>query len=105
MNDLFDGELTDEDKLVYVNNVIKGKLMESTTLMQQAASNSKEQFANSSDLARGIEMAIMDALSAHSTMSRQALDSPKVRQGLKDVLLGPAQLYEGLKARMSNAKL
>ncbi len=105
VNDLFDGELTDEDKLVYVNNVIKGKLMESTTLMQQAASNSKEQFANSSDLARGIEMAIMDALSAHSTMSRQALDSPKVRQGLKDVLLGPAQLYEGLKARMSNAKL
>jgi type I restriction enzyme R subunit len=29
VNTLFEGELTDEDKLVYVNNVIKGKLLES----------------------------------------------------------------------------
>jgi type I restriction enzyme R subunit len=36
----------------------------------------------------------MDALSAHTTMSKQALDSEKVRSGLKDVLLGPAKLYE-----------
>ena len=27
VNDLFDGELTEDDKLVYVNNVIKGKLL------------------------------------------------------------------------------
>ena len=31
VNDLFDGELTDQDKLVYVNHVIKGKLLESET--------------------------------------------------------------------------
>ena len=43
--------------------------------------------------------AIMDALSAHSTMSKQALDSERVRDGLKDVLLGPAQLYEALRGR------
>ena len=36
VNDLFDGELTDQDKLVYVNNVLKGKLLESETLRQQA---------------------------------------------------------------------
>ena len=47
VNDLFDGDLTDQDKLVYVNNVIKGKLLESETLQQQAANNTKEQFANS----------------------------------------------------------
>ena len=29
VNSLFDGGLTDDDKLVYVNNVIKGKLLES----------------------------------------------------------------------------
>ena len=50
VNDLFEGDLTDEDKLVYVNNVIKGKLLESETLRQQAANNTKEQFANSPDL-------------------------------------------------------
>ena len=32
VNDLFDGDLTDDDKLVYVNNVIKGKLLESKVL-------------------------------------------------------------------------
>lgn len=42
----------------------------------------------------------MDALSAHQTMSRQALDSDKVRDGLKDILLGPAQLYEALRERV-----
>lgn len=34
VNDLFEGDLTDQDKLVYVNSVIKGKLLESETLMQ-----------------------------------------------------------------------
>ena len=43
--------------------------------------------------------AIMDALAAHSTMSKQALQSAKVREGLKDVLLGPAELYEALRRR------
>ena len=50
VNALFEGELTDQDKLVYVNRVLLGKLLESETLMQQAASNSKEQFASSPDL-------------------------------------------------------
>jgi type I restriction enzyme R subunit len=54
-------------------------------------------------LANGILNAIMDAFVAHSTMSKQALDSEKVRSGLKDVLLGPAQLYEGLRARGDSA--
>ena len=99
VNELFEGELTDDDKLVYVNHVLKGKLLESETLMQQAASNTKEQFANSPDLGTELMNAIMDALAAHGTMSKQALDSEKVRAGLKDILLGPAQLYEALRAR------
>jgi type I restriction enzyme R subunit len=66
-------------------------------------SNSKEQFANSPDLASGILNAIMDALSAHSAMSKQALDSERVRDGLKDVLLGPAELYEALRSRGQTA--
>src|SRR5687768_16334668 len=51
VNDLFEGDLTDQDKLVYVNNVLMGKLLESETLKQQATNNTKEQFANSPDLA------------------------------------------------------
>src|SRR5512139_629472 len=42
VNTLFEGELSDDDKLVYVNHVLKGKLLESPILVQQAASNTKE---------------------------------------------------------------
>lgn len=92
-------EETDDDKLVYVNNVLKGKLLESQILVQQATNNTKEQFANSPDLKNEILNAIMDAFAAHSTMSKQALDSERVRNGLRDILLGPAQLYEALRGR------
>jgi len=43
--------------------------------------------------------AIIDAFASHSAMSKQAIDSERVRDGLKDVLLGPAGLYEALKGK------
>jgi type I restriction enzyme R subunit len=101
VNDLFEGELTDEDKLVYVNNVIKGKLLESETLQQQAATNTKEQFANSPDLKTELLNAIMGALDAHTLMSTQALNSPTVQSGMKDILLNHAHLYETLREKAS----
>jgi len=97
VNDLFEGDLTDDDQLVYVNNVIKGKLLESGELVLQASNNTKAQFANSPTLSKEIMNAVMDALAAHTTMSKQAIDSERVRDGLKDILLGPAQLYEALR--------
>ena len=99
VNDLFQGELTDQDKLVYVNNVIKGKLLESETLRQQATNNSKEQFANSPDLKSELLNAIMGALDAHTLMSTQALNSPAVQSGMKDILLNHAGLYETLRSQ------
>ncbi|MDB4914692.1 MAG: type restriction endonuclease subunit [Gemmatimonadetes bacterium] len=97
VNDLFDGDLSDNDKLLYVNSVIKGKLLESATLQQQAANNSKEQFANSPDLKNELMNAIMEALDAHTLMSTQALNSALVRGGIKDILLNYAHLYESLR--------
>ena len=99
VNGLFEGELSDDDQLVYVNGVLKGKLLENETLVQQASSNSKEQFSNSPDLKSALLQAIMDALDAHTTMSTQALGSERVREGLRDILLGPAQLYEALREK------
>jgi type I restriction enzyme R subunit len=101
VNTLFEGELSDDDKLVYVNNVLLGKLLESATLAQQAANNSKEQFANSPDLKSEILNAIMGALDAHTQMSTQALGSETVRSGIKDILLEHAQLWEALRAKAS----
>lgn len=97
MNDLFGSDTTEGDKLVYVNSVLKGKLLASDQRAQQASSNTKEQFANSPDLAHEILNAAMDAFAANSWLSRQALDSERVHTGLKEVLLGPAQVYEALR--------
>ena len=99
LNDLFGGETTDQDQLVYVNHVIKGKLLESETLTQQAANNTKEQFANSPDLKTELLNAIMGALDAHNAMSTQALNSATIQVGIKDILLNHAHLYETLRAR------
>ena len=99
VNDLFEGDLTDDDQLVYVNNVIKGKLLESEVLTQQASNNSKEQFSNSPDINHELINAFMDSQAAHIVMSQQALNSERVRDGIKRILLENCQLYEALRAR------
>lgn len=101
VNDLFGSETTENDKLVYVNDVLKGKLLESQILSQQAMSNSKEQFASSPDLSGEILNAIMDAFAANTSLSKQALNSEKIRDGLKEILLGPGRLYEALRNQQS----
>lgn len=45
----------------------------------------------------------MDAQEAHETMSTQALDSEDLREGPKDILLGPAKLYEMLRGELGGA--
>ena len=79
--------------------MIEGKLLESKTLIPQATNNTKEQFANSPDLKTEIMNAVMSALDADNTMSTQALNSEMVREGLRDILLGHAGLYESLRAQ------
>jgi len=41
--------------------------------------------------------AIIGALDSHNTMGSQALASESVREGLREVLLNYAQLYESLR--------
>lgn len=90
--------------MVYVSHVIKGKLLESETLRQQAVNNSKEQFANSPDLQHEFLNAIMGALGAHTSMSTQALDSEAVQRGIRDILLNNAGLWETLRAEAPGAE-
>jgi type I restriction enzyme R subunit len=78
--------------------------LESKTLQQQAANNTKEQFGSSPTLTTGITDAIMDAMEAHAAMSRQALNSKEVREGIKDILLNYAGLWEALRQRAGEAE-
>jgi type I restriction enzyme R subunit len=98
INDLFEGDVTDGDAVTYVDNVIKGKLLESETLQAQAAVNTKEQFSNSATLQHELMSAIMDAMAAHQTMSTQALGSEHVRAGILAALLGPGELWGMLRS-------
>jgi type I restriction enzyme R subunit len=99
LNDLFGSETSEQDQLRYVNGTILGKVAESATLQQQAANNTKEQFANSPNLKIELQNAIIDSLDAHTTMSTKALNSPAVMHGLLDILLNHAGLYERLRAQ------
>jgi len=102
LNELFGAETTEQDQLVYVNHVIRGKLIESVTLRQQATNNTKEQFATSPDLDSELTNAIVDALDAHNSMSTIALNSPAVRRGLKEILLNNARLWEALREKAAS---
>ena len=99
LNDLFGSETSEQDQLQYVNGTILGKVAESATLQQQAANNTKEQFANSPNLKIELQNAIIDSLDAHTIMSTKALNSPLVMHGLLDVLLNHAGLYERLRGQ------
>ena len=99
LNYLFEGQLTDSDKLVYVNNVLKGQLLESELLQQQAASSSKEQFANSAELQSELTNSIINALDAHPAMASKALNNAALQLDFMDLLLNQAGLWEGLRER------
>ncbi|MDF9834436.1 type I restriction enzyme R subunit [Ereboglobus sp. PH5-5] len=97
LNELFGGEVTEQDKLSYVNGTLINKLTESETLRQQAASNTKEQFANSPDLMTEFKNAIIASYDAHTVMSSKALNQPDVLRSLLEILIDHAQLWERLR--------
>ena len=97
LNDMFGSGTTDQDKLRWVNGTLLGKVADSEKLREQAQNNSKMQFANSPDLKPELENAIIASYDAHSSLSKQALNSPSVLRGLLDVLLNHSQLYERLR--------
>jgi len=97
LNDLFGQDTTDQDQLLYVNGAIMGKMLESQTLRQQAANNTREQFATSPDLGQELDNAIIEALDAHSSMSTKALNSAEVKKGMLRFLLEYGKLWERLR--------
>jgi type I restriction enzyme, R subunit len=97
LNEVFGEDTSNDDQLVYVNHVLMGKLMESETLRQQAANNSKEQFGTSPDLPKEVVNAAMDAQDAHLNMSNKLLNSPEVLKGVLEILLNHSKLWEALR--------
>ena len=97
INDLFQGDVTEGDAVSFVET-IRTKLMEAPVLRAQATANDKPQFMNSPNLQEELIKSIIDAMGAHQSMSKEALNSETIRARLLTVLLGPGELWEGLRA-------
>jgi len=85
MNDLFAGNLTDDDKLNYART-IKDKVMENERVVQQIKTNSKKQ-AMLGDFPTAMTDAIIGSMGAHNDMATQVLTENKVKDGFARLLL------------------
>ena len=99
LNDLFEGEITDENQLIYVNGILMGHMLASEDLQTQAMANTKAQFEASPTIRDEFLDAIVGSEDQFSSMSRQVLASETLREKLLDILLGPGNLYEALRER------
>jgi type I restriction enzyme R subunit len=85
MNDLFEGELTDADRINFVHH-IRDKMLENPVLAQQAAANRRDQFAASPDFHEAMMGAVVYAYENHMAMSEQVLKKENVQAGLRAIL-------------------
>ncbi|HIJ87001.1 MAG TPA: type I restriction endonuclease subunit R [Desulfuromonadales bacterium] len=98
VNEIFGKETTDGDKLAWLNTK-KEKLLEKDVLVQQALSNTEEQFAGSPDLQKFFMDALIESYSAQNALDRAALNSTSIQADVLRLLLGPARLWEALRER------
>ncbi|PIB90505.1 type I restriction endonuclease subunit R [Caulobacter sp. FWC2] len=99
LNDLFEGEITDDNQLIYLNGVLMGHMLGSEDLQTQAMANTKAQFAASPTIRDEFLDAVIGSEDQFSSMSQQVLSSEALREKLLDILLGPGNLYEALRER------
>ena len=78
MNELFAGELSDDDKLNYART-IRDKVMENEKVVQQLRTNTKEQ-AMLGDFPVVMSDAIIESMDAHKNMATQVLSEDKIKE-------------------------
>lgn len=85
MNELFEGDLTEADLLNYAHH-IRDKMLEDETLAQQAATNTKEQFALG-DFRQVMMDKIIEGLDSYQSMASQVLNEKRIQEGFASILL------------------
>lgn len=79
VNDLFEGELSDADRVAYVDHVV-GKLVENENLAAQALNNTREQFSLGS-FNEDLIAAVIEGMDHYQAMANQVLSNDRVRAG------------------------
>jgi len=95
MNEVFEGDLSDADKVAYVKH-IAGKMMEDETLAQQATQNTKEQFEGG-HFKKALMDAVVEGFDNYKSMAEQVMASDRVKQDFAKIVLDV--VYDGLKAK------
>ena len=97
MNELFSGELTDDDKLNYART-IRDKVMENSKVVEQFRTNSKEQ-AMMGDFPVAMTDAIIESMDAHQSMAKQVFESETKREGFARLILD--MIYRDMETMVS----
>ena len=95
LNDLFEGQLTDDDLVNYAIGV-RDKLMENDDLAQQAATNSKDQFSQG-DIKDAVVGAVIEHMEVNNDMANQVLNNPKTLDGFMRLMVD--LVYDGFAKR------
>jgi len=96
MNEVFSGELSDDDQLNYART-IKDKVMENEQVAQQLRSNSKEQ-AMLGDFPVAVVDAIVGSMDIHENMAKQALSEEKIKESFSKIILD--MIYRDITAKV-----
>ena len=91
LNDLFEGELTDQDLVNWATG-LRDKILEDAELAIQAEHNTKDQFAEGK-FRDTLKDSIIDFMGVNQTMATQALSNNRTFEGLFTMMLG--MVYEG----------
>lgn len=97
VNALFEGAVGEQDAVVYVRHVVRTKLLSDEKLREQATNNTKTQFANSPDLLRAANAAVLAAADDHNVMSDLLLADRQKMASLVALLLEKTGLWEELR--------
>ena len=97
MNDLFAGELSDDDKVNYAKT-ITDKVMENQSAITQFTTNSREQ-AMLGDFPALMTDAIIDSMDVHQNMATQVLSDERVKVGFANLVLD--MIYKQINQRPS----
>lgn len=85
LNHLFEGELSDADLLGYAHH-LKDRMLENEKLAQQAAMNSKEQFALG-DFQRVLMDNVIEGLDHYQAMAGQVMGNERVQKAFAEIML------------------
>ena len=85
LNQLFEGELSDADLLGYAHH-IKDRMLDNENLAQQAAMNSKEQFALG-DFQHVLMDNVIEGLDHYQAMAGQVMGNERVQKAFAEIML------------------